>query len=104
MINYGISKFNLFFYFIYFFFEKKRFDTDGFHAISSDKFLKRLTNEEFVNKTPSIPTSETQDQQTAILRAPYIKSFHHDLEVKTPRLNSKRFLCSFFFKFDQILI
>jgi len=84
--------------------KKKRFDTDGFHAISSDKFLKRLTNEEFVNKTPSIPTSETQDQQTAILRAPYIKSSYHHSEVKTPRLNSKRFLCSFFFKFDQILI
>ncbi|CAF3904099.1 unnamed protein product, partial [Rotaria sp. Silwood1] len=46
----------------------KRFDTDGFHAIDSEKFLKRLTNDEYINETPSNRTSESQDQQTAILK------------------------------------
>jgi hypothetical protein len=75
---------------------KIRFDTDGFHAISSEKFLKRLTTEEFVNKTPSIPTSEAQDQQTAILKASHMKSSHTDSGMKTPRLNSKYLFFTFF--------
>ncbi|CAF1077134.1 unnamed protein product [Rotaria sordida] len=65
-----------------------KFDTDGFHAINSDKFLKRLTNEEFLNETPSIPTSEAQDQQTAILKARHRISSHTDSLVKTPRFNN----------------
>ncbi len=73
-----------------------KFDTDGFHAITSEKFLKRLTNEEIMDKTPSIPTSEAQDQQTAILRASHMKSSQTDSPIKTPRLNSKHFIFSFF--------
>ncbi|CAF1342560.1 unnamed protein product [Rotaria magnacalcarata] len=67
-----------------------KFDTDGFHAIHSDKFLKRLTNEEFLNETPSIPTSETHDQQTAILKATHMKSSHSDSQLKISRLHSSR--------------
>lgn len=78
----------IFYLFIYFK-KKLRFDTDGFHAISSEKFLKRLTNEEFLNKSPPIPTSEAQDQQVAILKAAHIESSHSDSSIKTPRLNSK---------------
>ncbi len=96
LINYGISKF-LFFSILFIYLKKTRFDTDGFHAISSEKFLKRLTTEEFVNKSPSIPTSETQDQQTAILRASHMKSSRNDSEIKTPRLNSKYLLLVLFF-------
>jgi hypothetical protein len=63
------------------------------------KILKRLTNEEAVDKTPSIPipTSETQDQQAAILRASHMKSSQTDSEVKTPRLNSKSNISLFTF-------
>lgn len=63
-----------------------KFDTDGFHAISSEKFLKRLTNDEPIDKTPSIPASEAQYQQSAILRASHMKSSHSDSpSIKTPR-------------------
>ena len=47
-----------------------KFDTDGFHAISSDKFVQRLTNDQdFRGNEQSIPTSEAQDQQIAILKS-----------------------------------
>ncbi|CAF3203302.1 unnamed protein product [Rotaria sp. Silwood2] len=65
-----------------------KFDTDGFHAINSEKFLKRLTNEEFINESPSIPTSESQDQQTAILRAKHNNCYNDDSQVKTPSINN----------------
>jgi hypothetical protein len=74
-----------------------KFDTDGFHAITSEKFLKCLTNEEIMDKTPSIPTSEAQDQQTAILRASHMKL---DSPIKTPRLNSKHFILIFKFNLN----
>jgi len=99
LISYGISKSRVFFSSLLFicliFNKKKRFDSDGFHVINSDKFLKRLTNEEYLNETPSIPTSEAQDQQAAILRAPHVKSSHNESDRKTPHLSKNFFLIRF---------
>ncbi|CAF5129821.1 unnamed protein product [Rotaria sp. Silwood1] len=70
-----------------------KFDTDGFHAIDSEKFLKRLTNDEYINETPSNRTSESQDQQTAILKvknnyySPSSSSSNYHSQVKTPNIH-----------------
>lgn len=90
LINYGTSSF------LFFCFEKenqkiclKRFDVDGFHAITSDKFVKRLLNEEEKSSTHQpIATSEAQDQQSSILKIQQGKSSRIDSHVSTPRLNS----------------
>ncbi len=75
-------------------FKNKRFDRDGFHVINSSKFLKRLTNEDLFNENPSIARSETQDQQSSILKSSFMKSFNKDSQLKLSSQNSKlRNLC-----------
>lgn len=69
----------------------KRFDTDGFHAITSDKFVKRLLNEDEIPSNQSIQTSETQDQQSSILKIQQTKSSPTHSHIQTPRLNSLSF-------------
>ncbi|CAF1332292.1 unnamed protein product, partial [Adineta ricciae] len=51
-----------------------KFDPDGFHVINSEKFLKKLTNEHFLVESCSTSRSETQEQQSAILKASFMKS------------------------------
>ncbi|UJR34858.1 hypothetical protein I4U23_027637 [Adineta vaga] len=51
-----------------------KFDPDGFQLINSEKFIKKLTNEHFLIETCSTSRSETQDQQTAILKASFMDS------------------------------
>lgn len=51
-----------------------RFDPDGFYVVNSEKFIKKLTDEHFLVESCSTSRSETQEQQSAILKASFMKS------------------------------
>jgi hypothetical protein len=71
--------------------KKKRFDTDGFKAINSDKFLKILTNEAVGEESILLTNREDFDEELSSPRS-NLQSSDNDSQLKTPRLNSKYIL------------
>ncbi|CAF1321815.1 unnamed protein product [Adineta steineri] len=51
-----------------------KFDVDGFYVITSEIFVKLLTNEENLKENRSTIRSEAQDQQSAILKSSFMQS------------------------------
>jgi len=75
----------------------KRFDTDGFRAVNSDKFLKILTNESVGEESISLTDREFAREGSYSPQSRNIRSSYSDSELKTTRANSKYiinyFLC-----------
>ncbi|CAF3658026.1 unnamed protein product [Rotaria sp. Silwood1] len=70
-----------------------KFDTDGFKAINSDKFLKILRNDsigQVEEEDSKTDRKENVDEQSFSSRSRHIQSSHTDSDLKTPRpLNSR---------------
>ena len=74
-----------------------QFDTDGFRAVTSDKFLKILTNESIGEEIAPVTTNqENGEDEVSPTPTRNVRSSHSD----TPRIHSKKFfrmnLCSLF--------
>jgi hypothetical protein len=66
-----------------------RFDTDGYKAVTSDKFLKILTNESIGEE--SMPLTSRDEQTSSSPRPTNIRSSYSDTDLRTPRVHSKDF-------------
>jgi len=77
-------------------FLKKRFDTDGFKAVHSDKFIKILTNESIGEETLPLTNRENLDEASHSPQPRNIRTSYSDTELRTPRVNSKYFYLLFF--------
>ncbi len=63
-----------------------RFDTDEFRAVTSDKFLKTLTNESIGEETEPVTNQENDDEEEVTpVPTRNVRSSHSD----TPRIHSK---------------
>ncbi len=66
--------------------------------MTSDKFLKILTNESIGEESMPLTNRENFEEEISSPQPRNIRSSHSDSDIKTPRINSKQFFrIDFFF-------